>query len=411
MLIKTNNIREFSMKKPRNRWSVVFGAVVIQLCLGAVYAWSLFNQPLIDEFGWSTDDVVLTFSITIATFAAFTMVAGKIQDIIGPRLVAMAGGILLGTGLLLASTATSVTQLYLYYGIIGGAGIGAGYVCPLATCVKWFPDKPGLITGIAVAGFGGGGLLFKPVIVYFINNFGVMSTFFYLGIIYFIGITFGAQFLANPSKQGIQESGSARFVTIKKEFSTKEMLSTHQFYMIWVIFFIGCAAGLMVIGLAVDIGIALVNLTLESAGNAIIVIALLNATGRIFWGLVSDRIGRTNTLSLVYFLTSLTMLYMATFNLTYIVFLITVSLIGFYFGGFLALFPSKTADYYGTKNLGANYGIVYQAYGLAAFAGPIVATRLDYIQAFYLFAFLCLVAGGALLTLKPTPLNTKVKSA
>lgn len=181
-----------------NRRIVVLGAVLIQVCLGAVYAWSLFNQPLIEKYGWEAAGVVLTFSITIATMAVCTIIAGKIQDKIGPRWVATAGGILLGIGLLLASKATTLTQLYLFYGIIGGAGIGTAYVCPLATCVKWFPDKRGLISGIAVAGFGAGALIFKPLILSFLPSVGVSSTFMYLGLIYMVAIILGAQLLVVP---------------------------------------------------------------------------------------------------------------------------------------------------------------------------------------------------------------------
>ncbi|OEH85328.1 MFS transporter [Desulfuribacillus stibiiarsenatis] len=389
------------MTKIRNRWSVVFGAVLIQLCLGAVYAWSLFNKPLVEAFGWNREDVVLTFSITIATFAFFTIIAGKLQDRIGPRLVAMGGGILLGVGLLLASTATSIYQLYFYYGVVGGAGIGAAYVCPLATCVKWFPDKRGLITGVAVAGFGAGGLLFKPIIVSLIENVGVMDTFLYLGIIYAIAIVIGSQFLVNPPVDFVPDGRNSTAITIKQEYTTVEMLKTHQFYMIWIIYFIGCMTGLLVISLAVDIGVTLVGLDASTAGNAIITIALLNAAGRIIWGIISDRLGRKFTITLIYLLTALVMLYMNSVQLTYFSFLINVSLVGFFFGGFLALFPSKTADYYGTRNLGMNYGIVYQAYGLAAFAGPILATYFDLLDAFMVASVLCLIAGGLLFFMNP----------
>ncbi|OEF97550.1 L-lactate MFS transporter [Desulfuribacillus alkaliarsenatis] len=395
------------MKKPRNRWSVVFGALLIQVCLGAVYAWSLFNKPLTEKFGWSTDDVVLTFSITIATFAAFTFFAGKLQDKIGPRLVAMGGGILLGVGLMLASTATSIYQLYFYYGVIGGAGIGAAYVCPIATCVKWFPDRPSLITGVAVAGFGAGGLLFKPIITYFIDTLGVMPAFFYLGLIYLIGITVGAQFLANPTENCIPKKDNADTIIPKKDYSTKEMLKTPKFYVIWSVFFIGCMVGLMVISLAVDIGVNLAQISAEAAGNAIITIALLNAFGRIFWGSVADRFGFRNTLMIIYSLTAITITYMGYVSLTYFTFLVTTSIIGFFFGGFLALFPSKTAFHYGTKNLGTNYGLVYLAYGLSAFAGPILATRLGFINAFYISAVLCLLAVAGIYLIRSISLTSE----
>lgn len=378
-----------------NRWSVVLGAVMIQICLGAVYAWSLFNQPLIEKFGWDRDGVVLTFSITIATFAAFTIIAGKIQDSIGPRWVATAGGILLGVGVMLASKATSLTELYLFYGVIGGIGIGAAYVCPLATCVKWFPDKRGFISGIAVAGFGAGGLLFKPIILSLIANYGIMSTFLYLGVIYLTAIVLGAQLLVLPPEGYVPPGWTQSNATVEgRDFTSRQMLGTYQFYLIWFIYLFGCIAGLMVISLAVNIGMSLVRLEATAAGNTVMVIAVFNAGGRIAWGTLSDKIGRITSLTFMFLLTALVMFFMGTITMNYLTFLISVSLIGFCFGGFLSLFPSITADYYGTRNLGTNYGIVYQAYGLAAIVGPRIATSVELTQAFMISGILCVLAAG-----------------
>ncbi len=390
-------------KKLVNRWIVVLGAVLIQLCLGAVYAWSLFNQPLIQLYGWEASGVVLTFSITIATMSVFTIIAGKIQDKIGPRWVATVGGLLLGAGLLLASQATTLTQLYLFYGLIGGAGIGTAYVCPLATCLKWFPDKRGMISGIAVAGFGAGALLFKPIIVNFLGTIGVASTFMYLGIIYMVAIVIGAQLLVVPPA-GFVPKGWTPPATASgggsNDFTTKEMLSTPQFYMLWVMYLFGCLAGLMVIGLAADIGMNLVNLTAATAANAVVIIAIFNATGRIVWGTLSDKLGRITSLIVMYTLAAAAMFLMSAFTMTYATFLLLCSLIGFCFGGFLALFPSLVADYYGTKNLGTNYGIVFLAYGSAAIIGPQIGTAIAFTQAFLIAAVLCVIAGGMTLLVK-----------
>lgn len=383
----------------RNRWFVVCGAILIQLCLGAIYAWSLFNQPLVDKYGWDRKDVVMTFSITIAFFAGFTIIAGKIQDKIGPRWVASAGGILLGLGLILAGRATTVYELYFYYGIIGGAGIGAAYVCPLATCVKWFPDKRGLISGMAVAGFGAGSLVFKPVILYLITGFGVSDTFMYLGLIYSFLIIMGAQLLILPPPGYSPEGWTAPTVKgqPKREFTSLQMLNTYQFYVMWIMYLLGCTAGLMVIALAVNIGITVVGLDAAMAANAVIVIAVFNAAGRIAWGTLSDHIGRLNALLCAFTLTAAAMFYMGTITMGYSSFLTVVSLVGFCFGGFLAVFPSLTADYYGTGNLGGNYGLVYQAYGISAIVGPKLATSLEFSEAFVISGILSITA--ALLTL------------
>ncbi|ARK29579.1 L-lactate MFS transporter [Halalkalibacter krulwichiae] len=376
-----------------NRWLVVLGAVLIQINLGAVYAWSLFNQPLIDKFGWNREDVVVTFSITIATFALATIFAGRLQDRIGPRWVATIGGLLLGIGLILASQASTLLQLYFFYGVIGGIGIGMTYVCPLSACVKWFPNRRGFISGVAVAGFGLGGLIYKPVISSLIEMTGVSSSFLYLGIIYLVLVVAGAQLLKNPPKEDSISSNLENVSSdANNDFTPKQMLGTYQFYLLWFMFLFGSVSGLMVISFAVDIGIDLVQVTLEQAGNAVMVIALFNAAGRIVLGNLSDRLGRKKTLIMIYSLTAIIMFYMSTGFMNYSTFLIAVSLIGFCFGGFLALFPSVTADYYGTRYIGSNYGFMYQAYGLSAFAGPLIVKVLPFTQAFVLAGLICVLA-------------------
>ncbi|UPG63513.1 MFS transporter [Metabacillus endolithicus] len=227
-----------------NRWLVVLGAILIQINLGAVYAWSLFNQPLMDKFGWAKEDIVVTFSITIAVFALTTIFAGRLQDRIGPKWVATIGGILLGVGLILSSQATTLFQLYFFYGVVGGIGIGMTYVCPLSACVKWFPDKRGFISGVAVAGFGLGGLIYKPVIGYLIDTFGVSTSFFYLGILYFVLVVAGAQLLKNPPND---DTTSSSTTTSEKtnDFSPVQMLKTYQFYLLWTMFLFGSVSGFL----------------------------------------------------------------------------------------------------------------------------------------------------------------------
>ncbi|MBU9723613.1 MULTISPECIES: OFA family MFS transporter [Bacillaceae] len=375
-----------------NRWFVVLGAVIIQINLGAVYAWSLFNQPLMEAFGWLREEVVITFSITIAVFAFITIFAGRLQDRIGPRLVATLGGVFLGIGLMLASQATTIIELYLYYGVVGGIGIGMAYVCPLSACVKWFPDKRGLISGIAVAGFGLGGLIFQPIITRLIEGVGVSSSFFWVGLIYLLFVVAGAQLLKNPpvtEENQLEENGD--FIK-PKQYSTREMLASYQFYLLWIMFLFGSMTGLLVISYAVDIGVEIAKLDMTKAANAVTVIALFNAGGRIVLGKVSDRIGRMNTLMVIYGLTGLVMLYMAFGSINYLLFITIVSIIGFCFGGFLALFPSVTADFYGTRNIGGNYSLLYQAYGISAFVGPFIINFISFTQAFIISSLLCFIA-------------------
>lgn len=391
-----------------NRWIVVVGALLIQLALGAVYIWSVFKEPLMDKFGWTPAATNLTFSISLLVFAVGTVVFGRLQDRIGPRWVATIGGLLLGLGLILASKTSSAGWLYFSFGILGGAGIGAGYVCPLATCIKWFPDKRGLISGLAVAGFGAGALIFTPVAKSLIASAGVLNTFAYLGIIFGICVILGAQLLTNPPP-GYKPAGWNPPVQVDKkvsaDYSTGEMIKTPQFYIIWISYLFGCAAGLMIIGNALPIAKAQ-GLGEALAASAIMTVSIFNAAGRLIWGGVSDKLGRTRTLTLVFLICGLTMMSLKLLSGPAI--LIGVSLVGFCFGGYLAVYPTITADYFGTRNMGMNYGMVFMAYGIGAVLGPMLYDLLkspayDQLSTtpLMLSGLLCLVAMVLIFMVKP----------
>lgn len=382
------------MRKFKNRWLVVFGAVLLQLCVGSVYSWSLFNQPLVDKFGWEKSDIVLAFSIIVFIFAFVTIFSGRLQDKIGPRIVATIGGILYGIGLMLTSTATSITQLYIYYGVIAGIGVGFVYVCPLSTCVKWFPDKKGFITGIAVGAFGLGSLVFKNVIQFLLHSKGVSQTFFYLGVIYIILSVIGAQFLKNPP-----ENYSIVLKNTPKDendFTVSEMIKTKSFYIIWIMFLFGTMSGLLVISHAKDIAIQLAKLEPSVANNAVSTIALFNASGRLIWGTLSDKIGRIKVVFLMFTITAISMILLSILSLNYITFFACLAGIAFCFGGFLSVFPIITGDFYGIKHLGANYGIVYQAYGIAALVGPVVFSHAGGLEPTFIISAVLAIIGAAM---------------
>jgi MFS transporter, OFA family, oxalate/formate antiporter len=356
-----------------NRWLVVVGALLVQVALGSIYIWSVFKGPLMTKFKWDAASTNLTLSITLLVFAIGTVVFGKLQDKIGPTKVASLGGILLIVGLYLASKTTSVGWLYLSFGVLGGAGIGAGYVCPLATCVKWFPDKKGLISGLAVAGFGAGGLVFAPVAKNFIAQYGILDTFAYLGAILGVIVIIGAQFLKNPppgyKPAGWNPPAPVAGKAAARDFATGEMVKTPQFYLIWVSYLFGAAAGLMIIGNASPIAQAQ-GVSVALATTGVMAISVCNSIGRILWGLTSDKLGRTKTLMVLFVISGITMLclkFLTGFSILY-----GISLIGFCFGGFLAVYPSLTADFFGTKNMGMNYGSVFMAYGIAGVGGPML---------------------------------------
>lgn len=392
------------MKISFNRWWVVIGAILVQLCIGGVYTWSLFNQPLANAYGWETNSVYLAYSIVIFIFAFTTIISGRLQDKFGPRKIATIGIVLYSAGLMLTSTAESLWQLYLYYSLIAGVGIGFVYVCPLSTCVKWFPDKKGFITGIAVGAFGLGGFLFNSFIQSFIESVGVSRAFFYQGIIYMIIGLIGAQLLRKPK---INTSEVSDKIINDNEFTVTQMIKTKSFYLIWVIYLTGTITGLLVIGLAKDIGMDVAGLAPEIAANAVALAAIFNALGRITWGILSDKLGRLRVISVMFGLTAVAVGLLSTITPNTWLFFSIVAIIAFCFGGFLAVIPPLTSDYYGIKNLGANYGLVYQGYGIAALVGPMLISLAGGFKPAFLIAALLTIVGLILSLLVKPPLQIK----
>ena len=396
------------MRNTNNRpWLVVLGAILIQICIGSVYSWSLFNNPLSEKFGWDKNSIVFTFSMIVFVFALTTIYSGKLQDKIGPKKVSLMGGIIYGIGLFLTSTATTILELYIYYGVIAGIGIGFCYVCPLSTCVKWFPHKKGLITGITVGAFGLGSMIFESVIETLILNKGVSETFLYLGVIYTSLIVIGSLLLSLPSQDYLKYKSIDSFsnnlksnkINLEKNYTLKEMIKTDTFPWVWILYLLGTITGLLIIGLAKDIGVQLVGLDEHTASMIVAVIAIFNASGRLILGSLSDKLGCIRVILILFIATALAMFYMSFINLTLVTFFITVSIVTFCFGGYLAIFPVLTGNLYGTKNLGANYGLVYQAYGISALVGPIISANADsLINTFLISGIIALV--GILLTFK-----------
>lgn len=402
-----------------NRWLVVLGSLIMQLSLGAIYTWSLFNTPLVESLKWDTGATVFTFSVTLVFFALSVIIAGRIQDKIGPRKVATVGGILIGVGVAAASFATSPNlpfstspiMLYITYGVIAGTGIGSAYVTPLATCLKWFPEKRGLITGLVLAALGLGGMLFKPIILHFITTYGVSTAFLYLGLIYGSLVIIGAQLLVEPPADYIPPNytppapTTGGFTAGDNNFTLIEALKTPQIYILFLWMFFGAGAGLMIISVAANIGMDMVGLSLAAAGNAVVTISLFNAAGRLFWGGVSDKIGRVISVQIIFLLLGLAMIFMSLVTMNYITFLLATCVVGFCFGGTAALYPTITADWFGTKNVGNNYGAVFLFYGVAALVAPKLSVALGFANAFLIGAIVCGIAIAISFFAKPPVIN------
>ena len=376
----------------KNRWLVVVGALIIQICLGAIYSWSVFVNPLKEDFAYTTTQTQVIFSLALATFALVMIFAGRMQDKRGPRIVATLGGVVLGAGYLLASvTGGSFVLVALTVGMIGGAGIGLAYVCPIAACVKWFPDKRGMVTGIAVAGFGAGAWLFAKVASGFIDAYGILAAFKYLGIIFMLSVVAGAQLLRNPPENwkpaGWEVSVSRTKSDQSADFEWRDMIRYKQFWMLWVMFMFGAVAGLLVIGILKPYGLYS-GLSAAAAANAVGILALFNGAGRIVWGMISDAIGRKNAMTSMFLLQGVMMLVLSEMGASELTLIIAAAWIGFNFGGNLALFPTTTADFFGTRHVGINYALLFTAYGVAGILGPVLAGSVFDLTGGYLLAFI-----------------------
>lgn len=372
------------------KYIVVLASIVLMLIVGTMFLWSLFNAPIIQTRGWTKTSVVFTFSIMLFFFSIATMIGGFLQDRIGPRVITTIGSILYGVGVLLSGSATEIWQLYIYYGLIAGIGGGFIYVAPVATCVKYFPNNKGLITGISTSAFGFAGIVFKPVVLGYLNNLGVKTAFLYLGIIYLVVAIISSQFLFNPNNLRIEVSNEDS--DIEKHKSPKQVLKDKRFYILAIIYMLGASTCLTIIGLAKDIGVDFVKLSVETAANAVVIIALFNALSRIFWGILSDKIGNEKSFIIIYILMTISMAYPIFCRLTNITFSIDLIIMATSFGGMLTVIPTITSEYYGTKHLGVNYGMLFVIYGIGALIGPIIATIININIMFIISTFECIIA-------------------
>jgi OFA family oxalate/formate antiporter-like MFS transporter len=387
------------MGEIKNRWIIVVGAIMIQLALGAIYAWSVFTPSLIEE-GWSKQETQWVFAMGLASFAGFMVFAGKKLKSWGPQRITWIGGILLGLGYVIAGLlgGTSFWLLFLFIGLMGGAGIGFAYVVPIAVGMQWFPDKKGLITGLAVAGFGFGALLWVKLAGAWgqlIANSGLATTFIIYGIIFALMVIIGGLWMKFPplgwKPAGFVEAaaGGAK-ATPEHSYTSSEMLSKLQFYLIFLTFVFSAGAGLMSIGLMKLYPIeALTANGMDAAkasavaGTAMAVFfSLANGLGRILWGILSDKLGRKTSIVLMTAIQGVVVILFTYMAGNEMLLYLGATLIGFNFGGNFALFPTITADTFGAKNVGQNYPWVFLAYGVGGILGPILGGKMGDLNNF-----------------------------
>ena len=385
-------------------WIVTFCGMGLNLALGVLYSWSVFGKQFTEAvekggFGWSKTQAALPYTIAIAFFAGMMVPAGRLQDKFGPRLVATAGAILTGVGLIVSGFATpgSMAPVIIGFGILAGTGIGLGYSAATPAAVKWFPpEKKGLITGIVVSGFGLASVYIAPLSRYLLASYGVSTSFVILGVAFAVATGIIAQFIRNPDAPAAASGQLKTANNYKVDYTWREMLKTRTFYLLWVEFLCGAMAGLMIIGHLAKIVSVQSNNVIQIGFLFVALLAIFNAGGRLVAGAMSDYIGRMKTILLVCISQAIIMFLFPYFS-TITAFIVGSAVVGISYGACLSLFPATTADHWGTKNLGFNYGILFTAWGVGGVVGPILAGTVadatgKYQMAYMISATLMIIA-------------------
>ncbi len=401
----------------RRGWTVVFAAVGVNLIIGSLYAWGVMGKALVLQWHWTKTQAMLPFAASSASFAVTMIFAGRWQDRIGPRYVAMLGGIFFGLGMVLSSLVHSCGPMLITFGLVGGMGIGLGYSATTPPSIKWFPPaSKGLITGIVVSGVGLAAVYTSPLADYLLKITSVERTFMLLGVGAIALVSLLAQLLTNPPAGYVPAPAPARISQTgpvpasRRDLDWHEMLRTGPFYQLWLMFVLSASAGLLIIG----------NITLiaqdqapewDSAFLLVMVVAIFNTCGRFFSGFVSDRIGRTNTMILAFVLQAMNMFWFVQYKSPALL-LFGSAFTGLCYGTIFTLFPAATADFYGVRNLGVNYGLVFTAFGVAGVTGSVLGGRVRDLFGSYTYAFvtcgIMLLVGAALALALRAPRNDRL---
>ena len=369
------------MIKTKNRWLMVVAAMAIHMCIGSVYAWSVYVNPIQAAMNWSLTDVTITFSIAIFFLGLSAALMGKFVEAKGPRVAATLAAILFGLGTIGSGVAIhfeSQTLFYLTYGVLGGAGLGIGYISPVSMLVKWFPDRRGMATGFAIMGFGFASAISGPAIKVLIDEVGISSTFYILGSIYFIVMFSAAQYLSNPVEgympERLSNAIAAGKKTIKEDLvniTRNEAVKTGRFYGLWIMLFINVTCGIAIISVASPLLQETVGISALAAASAVGLMGIFNGAGRIAWASISDYLSRP-VVFILFFITQIIAFYLLTTVTSLFFYQVLIYYIMMCYGGAFASIPAYIGDIFGTKELGAIHGYILTAWALAGLAGPMI---------------------------------------
>jgi MFS transporter, OFA family, oxalate/formate antiporter len=395
-----------SIQRNTAGWIVTFAALGINLILGILYSWSILKKALVAEWGWSNTEASLPYTVCILVLAFVTIFGGRLQDKYGPKIIALIGGLLFGAGLIGSAFAKNPTMMVLTFGVISGLGMGFGYAAATPCAIKWFePRKKGLITGIVVSGIGISAIYIAPLTNYLLKIHDIEYAFLFLGILSIVAMTVFSLILRNPHEGFVPQAKKNKPVVAHgHDYTWREMIGKRSFVFLWLTYLMSAAAGLMLIGHIASI--AMVQGNWQAGFVLVVVLAIFNATGRITGGFLSDKLGRTNAMMIVFLLQAFNM-FAFSFYTSIPLLIVGTSIAGLAYGALFSLFPAITADFFGIKNLGVNYGLIFTGWGIAGVIGPILGGRVADLtgnyNTSYLVAWAMLIIGALLVKFIKAP--------
>ncbi|PRO67248.1 L-lactate MFS transporter [Alkalicoccus urumqiensis] len=388
--------------KTKNRWLIALAAVGIHISIGSVYAWSVFTNPLAEQFSWSLSAISAVFSIAIVFLGLAAAFMGHFVEKYGPRISGLVAAGFFGAGMIgsgLAVDLGSIWGLYLTYGALGGIGLGIGYITPVSTLVKWFPDRRGLATGLAIMGFGFAAMIASPVMASLINSVGIAGTFYTLGVVYLVVMSLSALYLERPPEGYMpeyQDGGSKKARADLSQLTANEAVRTRRFWFLWIMLFINVTCGIAILAVASPMAQEIAGLSAAAAATMVGIMGFFNGVGRLAWATISDYIGRPNVYTAFFAIQIVSFFALPTITHA-ILFQIVVFLIITCYGGGFASIPAYIGDLFGTKQLGAIHGYILTAWAAAGLVGPILASAVreateSYTATLYIFGGMFIAA-------------------
>ncbi|HER9925832.1 TPA: OFA family MFS transporter [Streptococcus pyogenes] len=392
------------------RYIIATAGILLHLMLGSTYAWSVYRNPILQETGWDQAPVAFAFSLAIFCLGLSAAFMGNLVEQYGPRLTGTVSAILYASGNMLTGLAIDrkeIWLLYIGYGVIGGLGLGAGYITPISTIIKWFPDKRGMATGFAIMGFGFASLLTSPIAQWLIETEGLVATFYLLGLIYLIVMLFASQLIIKPTAAEIAILDKKRLQNnsyLIEGMTAKEALKTKSFYCLWVILFINITCGLGLISVVAPMAQDLTGMSPEMSAIVVGAMGIFNGFGRLVWASLSDYIGRRVTVILL-FLVSIIMTISLIFAHSSLIFMISIATLMTCYGAGFSLIPPYLSDLFGAKELATLHGYILTAWAIAALTGPMLLSITvewthNYLLTLYVFIVLYILGLMVALRLK-----------